>query len=45
MVIRPGDGCGFVACDLTKGRENGGTGSRMGRYRMVEISDGYLRVN
>ena len=44
MVIRPEDGCGFVACDSTRGLENGGTESRMGRYRMAELSDGYLRV-
>ena len=45
MVIRPEDGCGFVACGSTRKLENGGTGLRMDRYRMAEVSDGYLRVD
>ena len=45
MVIRPKDGYGFVASDGTRELESGGTGLRMGRYRMAKGLDGYPRVD
>lgn len=45
MVVPPEDGYGFVASITTTQLKNGGTGLRMGRHRMANRSDGYLRMH